>query len=293
MVKKNDKKNEKKTGKKVEKDKIKPPPKKRGRKPKGGKIINNIIDNKIIEVDAKSNIILHLKHLSDTNIKDETEKKTLEYLNLSKKQNSNFNNYQNNVIDNKIDKKETTVSSSSKNVIWEKIKNLRCKFHNNDIDKRSACFWCTYPFDNPPIYIPKNQKNKTIEVYGCFCSPECAVAYLKKEKLDTSVLWERYAMLNNIYSKIYNYTSNIKPAPCPLYTLDKYYGNMTIEEYRKVLNQQYLLIVVDKPLTKVMPELYDDNNDLPTIYNNMLENNTDNQTIRLGRKTNNTVKNLF
>ena len=100
-------------------------------------------------------------------------------------------------------------------------------------------------------------------------------------------------MLNNIYSKIYNYTSNIKPAPCPLYTLDKYYGNMTIEEYRKVLNQQYLLIVVDKPLTKVMPELYDDNNDLPTIYNNMLENNTDNQTIRLGRKTNNTVKNLF
>ena len=69
------KKNEKKTGKKVEKDKIKPPPKKRGRKPKGGKIINNIIDNKIIEVDAKSNIILHLKHLSDTNIKDETEKK--------------------------------------------------------------------------------------------------------------------------------------------------------------------------------------------------------------------------
>ena len=150
--------------------------------------------------------------------------------------------------------------------VWEKIRQLKIKLHNNDVsDKRSNCFWCTYPFDNPPIYIPKQERNGNIEVYGCFCSPECAVAYLKKEPLDTSTLWERYALLNNVYSDIYNYENNIKPAPDPHYILDKYYGTLTIQEYRKLLNNQQLLLVVEKPLTKILPELYEENNDSPTI----------------------------
>ena len=90
--------------------------------------------------------------------------------------------------------------------IWEKLRILKVKLHLNEVsDKRSHCFWCTCHFDNPPIYIPKQERNNIIEVYGCFCSPECAVAYLKNEPIDCSVLWERYALLNNIYSKIYNY----------------------------------------------------------------------------------------
>tara|TARA_B100001057_G_C22851641_1_gene951185 strand:- start:1192 stop:2022 length:831 start_codon:yes stop_codon:yes gene_type:complete len=267
-------------------DENKPPPKKRGRKPKGGKIVNNIVSNKVSNLDTKNNIILHLKHLSDSNINiNNKNDKSYEYLNLNSS-NISYQDIQNNT--NKINK------NPQKNLLFEKIKQLRFKFHNNDSDKRSACFWCTYPFDNPPIYIPKNQKNNVTEVYGCFCSPECAVAYLKKEQLDTSVLWERYALLNNIYSKIYNYTSNIKPAPNPLYTLDKFYGNMNIEEYRQILNKQYLLIVVDKPLTKTMPELYDDNNDIPNIYNNLLENNKDHNPIRLGRNPSiSSVKKIF
>ena len=74
------------------------------------------------------------------------------------------------------------------------------------IDKKSDCFHCTYSFSNPPIYIPKRIRNGIIEVYGCFCSPECAVSHLKCEPIDTSTKWERYSLLNNIYSKIYNYT---------------------------------------------------------------------------------------
>ena len=58
----------------------------------------------------------------------------------------------------------------------------------------------------------KEERNGTMEVYGCFCSPECAVGFLKNEKLDTSTIWERYALLNNIYAPIYKYNSNIKPA---------------------------------------------------------------------------------
>ena len=40
-------------------------------------------------------------------------------------------------------------------------------------------FGALYDFDSPAIYIPKQYYNGMLEVYGCFCSPECACAYLK------------------------------------------------------------------------------------------------------------------
>lgn len=83
-------------------------------------------------------------------------------------------------------------------------------------------------------------------------------------------------MLNNIYSKIYKYDKNIKPAPNPFYTLEKYYGNLTIEEYRNQLKNDSLLMVVEKPLTKVMPDMYEENNELPDIYSSILDNNYNN-----------------
>jgi hypothetical protein len=196
-------------------------------------------------------------------------------LNINNQTNISYNEI-NTTDEQKIEKKD----------VWEKIRRLKIKLHNNDVsDKRSNCFWCTYPFDNPPIYIPKQERNDMVEVYGCFCSPECAVAYLKKEPLDTSTLWERYSLLNNIYSDIYKYENNIKPAPNPHYLLDKYYGTLTIQEYRKLLNNQQLLLVVNKPLTKILPELYEENNDSPTIYSNLLtQKNTGKQQLRLHRK---------
>ena len=121
-------------------------------------------------------------------------------------------------------------------------------------------------------YIPKHYNNEYLEVYGCFCSPECALAYLKNQEIDNSTKWERYALLNNVYSKIYDYAKNIKPAPNPHYTLDKYYGNLTINEYRKLLNNDRILMVVDKPMTKILPELYEENNEMPNVYSNMLTN---------------------
>ena len=41
---------------------VKPPPKKRGRKPKGGKIVKNIDNKNSDRNEIKTNIILHLKH---------------------------------------------------------------------------------------------------------------------------------------------------------------------------------------------------------------------------------------
>tara|TARA_Y100000768_G_C23845143_1_gene618138 strand:+ start:162 stop:479 length:318 start_codon:yes stop_codon:yes gene_type:complete len=81
------------------------------------------------------------------------------------------------------------------------------------------------------------------------------------ENIDSSSKFERYYLLNNIYGKIYNYDKNIKPAPSPHYFLNKFYGNLDIQEYRKLLENERLLLVVDKPLSQVLPEIYEENED--------------------------------
>jgi hypothetical protein len=281
--------------------------KKRGRKPKGGKIIKKINEKVNEDNIKKPNIILQLKCSSKdlenhnenifANQKMDEEIKSYNLKN-NKQTNIKFEQY-NNITYKPTNQPNTNEPVPTENTadlkeIWEKLRILKLKLHLNEVsDKRSHCFWCTCRFDNPPIYIPKQERNNIIEVYGCFCSPECAVAHLKKENIDTSTLWERYSLLNNIYSKIYDYKKNIKPAPCPYYTLDKYYGNLTIQEYRKLLNNDRLLLVVDKPMTKILPELYEENNETPMVYSNLLNKTIDkkNNDYRLKRKTTNFSKN--
>ena len=110
-----------------------------------------------------------------------------------------------------IQKEKKDNSDVNLKQIWEKLnilkRNLRC---NNVSDKRAACFWCTYEFDNPAVHVPKQYNGDCLEVYGCFCSPECALSYLKNEQIDDSTKWERYALLNNVYSKIYDYEQKYK-----------------------------------------------------------------------------------
>ncbi len=235
-------------------------PKKRGRKPKGGKIIENIKKDSI-DTNIQPNIILHLKCTSkdlinkihheelDSYIFSDSKTNNLEYDFLKKKYNKEILNSQENNEENIID-------------IYKKINELSNNLHTNDIpDKKCACFWCTYDFDNPPIYIPKYLINNSYHVYGCFCCLECACAYLMEENIDQANKFERYSLLNYIYGKVYNYEKNIKPAPNPYYLLDKYYGNLSIQEYRKLLKTERLLLIIDKPLSRQLPELHEDNND--------------------------------
>jgi len=152
-------------------------------------------------------------------------------------------------------------SQLSKKLLLKKLNDLSINLHKNNVDKKSACFWCTYDFDTPVIYIPKYNITDQYYVYGCFCSPECAFAYLMNESIDTATKFERYQLLNYIYKSMYMYTNNIKPAPNPYYMLDKYYGNLSIQEYRSLFQTDRLFLIVDKPLTKMMPEMVEDNDE--------------------------------
>jgi hypothetical protein len=284
-------------------------PKKRGRKPKGGKIIKQNVNINTND-NVKQNVILHLKcSLSevsenvfslgvtyDPNIVGnvdgysfESKELIYDYIKNNDKQPDNhiheieiqnqnitsINASSSNIVPHYSANQEEPIISSNSSLnesnqvkdIWKKLSELENLLHNNDVsDKKSACFWDTCDFDNPPIYIPKYELNGVYYVYGCFCSPECAAAYLMQENIDTASKFERYHLLNHIYCKIYNYKRNIKIAANPHYTLNKYYGNLTIQEYRKLLKNERLLLIVDKPLTRQLPELHQDNDDF--IINN-------------------------
>ena len=317
--------------------------KKRGRKPKGGKIIQQT-KSLISDIQTKPNIILHLKcSTKELNINDfnndvqsfgfESSKNDLSYEIIGEQSNSfsnsqnsqnncfsslannniiipsnasnnyNYNDlYKNNLLENndnideddEDDDDERYIYSEPKE-ITRKLKILERNLHTNNIsDKKSACFWCTHPFDNPPIYIPKCYIKESYHVYGCFCSPECGAAYLMEENIESSTKFERYQLLNNLYCKIYEYKQNIKPAPNPYYMLDKYYGNLSIQEYRSLLKNERLFLIVDKPLTRILPELHEYNDDfilnnkiIPSNAYKLKKKNSKQQT------KNNVLNNLF
>jgi hypothetical protein len=267
--------------------------KKRGRRPKGGKIIKQTVEeeNKNEKTAYKSNIILHLKcslkdiashnsfflannaefccSKSKTNLSYEILDGDGNDLNVDENENEKAN-----VLLYKKDQndKEEIISGQMGGMkgIWKKIKSLEYNLNTNNCKSKSACFWCTFDFDNPSIHIPKYAIKQNYTVYGCFCSPECATAYLMNESIDSSVKFERYYLLNHIYGKVYGYKKNIKPAPNPHYMLEKFFGNLSIQEYRLLLNSdsEKLFILIDKPLTKLLPEYHEDNNDF--IINNKL-----------------------
>jgi len=269
--------------------------KKRGRKPKGGKIIQQVTsmnNNK----ETKPNIILHLKcslkdlnnNLLDKNIESfnfSSFKNNFSYEVINHHENNNYKCDEN--IKTKSDEQDEEKyyysdddkvknKENDNKEICKKLKKLSYNLHNNNNnDKKSACFWCTYDFDNPPIYIPKYYIKESYNVYGCFCSPECATAHLMEENIDSSTKFERYFLLNHIYSKIYDYKKSIKPSPNPYYMLEKYYGNLSIQEYRSLLRNERLFLIVDKPLTRVFPELHEDNDDF--VINNKIIPSSNNQ----------------
>tara|TARA_Y100000741_G_scaffold365172_1_gene359980 strand:+ start:571 stop:1290 length:720 start_codon:yes stop_codon:yes gene_type:complete len=225
----------------MNKTEIKKEPKKRGRKPKGGKLISNINIDSSKDVSYKPNIILHLRCKSNNNDLVVTE---------------GFNNdsvtYDNVEDDPIINNKD----------IWNKLRILNKELHTNNIRPSKTCFWDTCEFLTQPCFIPIDDNEHT-KVYGTFCCPECAVAYLFNENIDTSTKWERYALINKLYKYIYNYDTNIKSAPDPRYLLNKYFGNLTINEYRNLnTNKHKQHIIINKPMTVITPEICETNNEI-------------------------------
>ena len=235
--------------------------KKRGRKPKGGKILTDVAEPLALK-DIEPNIILHLKcNMSDLHKSVEygemdsfqfDKSKGVELLcyDLDLSPNNSFNKEEPDC------EKFSSFTHQKENSTEKPIRYLSNAQH---LDKKSDCFWDTCPFSGNAINIPTSMVSGKYKGYGVFCMPECAAAYLFNEQIDTTVKFERYAMLNNAYARTYN--TNIIPSANPHYTLDKYLGNLTIDEYRKISTSGKLVTTLNYPMSRIMPELCEFNND--------------------------------
>jgi hypothetical protein len=114
-----------------------------------------------------------------------------------------------------------------------------------------ACLWCTECFTNSPYGIPIKFFNEKYQLYGNFCSAECAAAYNFDNFSDEDNVWEYYSLLNHIYGG----DREIKLAP-PRLALKKFGGKLLIGEFREC-NQNYTKTyqVTKPPFISVIPTL--------------------------------------
>lgn len=253
--------------------------KKRGRKPKGGKIISKELTvtpefeykpNVIIQLNCSSKDIKQQKYNNlkyDPNINDVIASNAYDnsYTNVDNINNIIFNTKEYDSDKLKInDTNSYCKDYNNKSMIHNlniqdyknMINNINKQFSNNNIIN-SDCFWCCHPFNAPPIHIPKNYINEKYNVYGHFCSIECACGYLFNEKINMSEKNERFMWINFIYNDILK-GEDINPAPSPYYLLSKFCGNMEIEEFRNIYTTNHTINYINKPnsLNIEYPELY-------------------------------------
>lgn len=115
------------------------------------------------------------------------------------------------------------------------------------------CWWCSYNFDNVPCSIPFNYIDSKFEVFGCFCSFNCALGYIIDSNIDKKD--EKISLLHLLYRKIYNKNDHFEPAPKKEILVD-YGGNLTIEQYREMCSaKQITQDIVLPPIVGVKAQI--------------------------------------
>jgi hypothetical protein len=110
-----------------------------------------------------------------------------------------------------------------------------------------ACFWCCHAFEGRPCIIPIREERGIYEVYGNFCCPECALAYVLDERDDSHLKWEKIALLHRIYgAAVAPGGGRIYPAPAKA-TLAHFGGSLSIDAYRRVIRERKIRLDIHLP----------------------------------------------
>lgn len=104
------------------------------------------------------------------------------------------------------------------------------------------CFWCTHCFEGSPCFLPVKEESSVYHVYGNFCTPQCALAYLLYEHMDSHVRWERMALLHRMYRSV----GRLYPAP-PRESLLTYGGAYSIERFREIISMNKVRVDIQVP----------------------------------------------
>jgi len=107
-----------------------------------------------------------------------------------------------------------------------------------------ACFWCCHQFKGKPVVLPIRDEGEYLQVYGNFCCPECAMAYLFDMRQDSHTRWEQLALLNRVYGDYVG--GKVKPAPHRS-VLKMFGGPMSIDEFRGIVTQKKVRVDIHIP----------------------------------------------
>ena len=126
-----------------------------------------------------------------------------------------------------------------------------------------CCWWCCHNFDCVPWGIPQKYVDDKFELFGVFCSANCALSYLLDMDRDEDYLWEKVALLNLLHYKVYGKYENIIPAPNKI-ALQKFGGSMSLEEFHNLIEFNNKSYTVEFPpcnnVIPVLEEIYKKNN---------------------------------
>ena len=118
--------------------------------------------------------------------------------------------------------------------VVELLKDFEEKNKNNEWPQTTniCCYWCCHAFANAPFGIPLkyNSDHTRFDVFGCFCSLECAAAYNFASRESQDEICERYSLINMLARQI-GYKKNVKSAP-PRLALTMFGGYLSIEAFR-------------------------------------------------------------
>lgn len=140
-------------------------------------------------------------------------------------------------INETFKEKQTYVIQRDELLVDKKIKDIMIQYQycNQTREWPKAtdyhCYWCCHNFTNIPCFIPTSIKDSVYQVFGNFCSFNCALSY---NYYSNDVNYgERSALIQDLYYKIYGFDSP-KLTFAPIKEVLKMFGGcITIEDYRK------------------------------------------------------------
>lgn len=119
------------------------------------------------------------------------------------------------------------------------------------------CFWCGCNFDNSPWGIPTKYNKGKFDLYGIFCTPQCTLAHMLVREKDDDYLWEKIALLNLLYFKVFEKYENLVPSLDKIAHID-YGGSLEDDQYKDIINQNDKSYSIEfPPCNNVIPTLED------------------------------------
>jgi hypothetical protein len=243
--------------------------KKRGRKPKSVYSTVDVVPVQTGNASAASddeNVIVRLQVKESPSVPEDENGKNDDHPYAYNRDNySNISNVNNDEVS-----RESEVITTNGLKIVDLLKDFEQKNKNKEWPTNTSicCYWCCNKFENTPVGIPVNYSSHQFEVFGCFCSLECAAAHNFKMNDSFDEVWERHNLINLLARKL-GVGNMIKAAPDRM-SLKMFGGFLDIDAFRKYTTSGKLININFPPMTSLTQQIeevneYELNNDLKYI----------------------------